>query len=225
MTGQLTSGSFRHPIGDDLDVSNSGKPKTVERYGRTWQLGDGNTVSWINRETPGGLAITSAIPPRFDAYATIAHMEDFTSPEDLAASQERVVDVLRRHGSTEWWLGYLDTGSDDIVFPGARKMKLYAGWRYVIVKAGPDQALTWRETLPDLAFPVDRTWCLSTLWDDSWTCLGGSDGLIDQLASDPHIELRRVELGDDATPPGHIACDAVAAVGSPRPATPWADVR
>ena len=205
MPGHLTSGPFRHPIGDDLDVSNSGKPKTVERDGRTWQLGDGNTVSWINRETPGGLAITSAIPPRFDAYATIADMEDFTSPEELAASQERVVDVLRRHGSTEWWLGYLDTGSDDVVFPGARKMKLYAGWPYVIVKAGPDQALTWRETLPDLAFPVDRTWCLSTLWDDSWTCLGGPDGLINQLASDPHIELRRVELGDDATPPGHIA--------------------
>lgn len=198
-------GSFRHPIRDDLNVSNSGKPKIVERDGRTWLLGDGNTVSWIGRNTRGGLAITSAIPPLFEGYATITDMEDFTSPEDLAASQERVVGVLRRYGSAEWWLGYLDTGADDIVFPGARKMKLYANWPYVIVKAGPDQALRWRESLPDLVFPVDRSWCLSTLWDDSWTCLGGPGALIDQLASDPQIGLRRVALGDDATPPGRIA--------------------
>lgn len=41
------------PIGHDLKVANSGKPKTVERNGRTWHLGDGNTVSWINRNTRG----------------------------------------------------------------------------------------------------------------------------------------------------------------------------
>lgn len=193
------------PIGHDLSVSNSAKPKTVERDGRTWELGNGNTVSWINRNTLGGLAITSAIPPQFEAYATIAQLEDFASSEELLASQQRVVQVLRQHGSAEWWLGYLDTGADDIVFPAGRKLSLYAGWKYVVVRAGPDQALQWRETLPDLLFPVDRTWCLSTLWDDSWTCLGGPLHLIDQLASDPRLELRRVGLDDDATPPGHTA--------------------
>lgn len=63
-------------------------------------------MSWINRNTPGGLEITSAIPPHFEGYATIAQMEDFTSRENLLASQERVVRVLRQHGSVEWWLGY-----------------------------------------------------------------------------------------------------------------------
>jgi hypothetical protein len=45
-----------------------------------------------------------------------------------------------------WWLGYLDTGADDIVFPGAPKVTLYYGWRYVLVEAGPEQAATWRRS-------------------------------------------------------------------------------
>jgi hypothetical protein len=43
-----------------------------------------------------------------------------------------------------WWLGYLDTGVDDIVFPDAPKVTLYYGWPYVLVEAGPEQAAAWR---------------------------------------------------------------------------------
>jgi hypothetical protein len=64
-----------------------------------------------------------------------------------------------------WWLGYLDTGSHDVVFNNAPKVTLYAGWQYVLVEAGPKQADTWRTghprssrgTLPDLIFPADRS--------------------------------------------------------------------
>ena len=130
-------------------MSTSGKPETVDRDGRSWRLGGAETVAWIARNCRVGLTITSAIPPCFDRYATITDMEDFGSPQELLASQRRLVEILRQHGSTEWWLGYLDTGAGDLVFPGAPKLSLYAGWRYVVVQAGPEQALRWRESLPE----------------------------------------------------------------------------
>ena len=44
-----------------------------------------------------------------------------------------------------WWLGQIDTGADDIVFPDAPKVTLYSEWHYVLVEAGPEQAATWRQ--------------------------------------------------------------------------------
>lgn len=76
----------------------------------------------------------------------------------------------------------------------------------------PDpQAVTWRTghprsphgTLPDLIFPADRSWLVSALWDDTWTCVGGPRHLIDALAADILVQSRSVQLDEDATPPGH----------------------
>jgi hypothetical protein len=39
--------------------------------GRTWRIGTDAEVAWIADGTSPGLTITSAIPPVFDAYATI----------------------------------------------------------------------------------------------------------------------------------------------------------
>jgi hypothetical protein len=111
-------------------------------------------------------------------------------------------------------LGYLDTGADDIVFPDAPKVTLYAGWHYVLVEAGPEQAATWRQSgdrwfwkgaLPNLMFPADRSWLVSTLWDDDWTCIGGPAELVDKFLRHPGLQARPVALGQDATPPGHQA--------------------
>ncbi|OCB17881.1 hypothetical protein A5689_23985 [Mycobacterium intracellulare subsp. yongonense] len=95
-------------------------------------------------------------------------------------------------------------------------MTLYANWPYVLVQAGPEQAARWRSDdlwssrsprLPDLIFPADRTWLVSTLWDDDWTCVGGPAPLIDGFLSDPALRarVRRVDPKEDATPPGHKA--------------------
>jgi hypothetical protein len=56
-------------------------------------------------------------------------------------------------------------------------------------------------------FPRDRSWLISTLWDDDWTCVGGSVGLVDGLMGHPYLASlsRRVTPGEDATPPGHRA--------------------
>ena len=175
-----------------------------ERDGRLWTIGSAETVAWIQAGTTGGCVITSAIPPGFAAYATIVEPSPTYSADDAWRRQEiALLSVLRQFGSPRWWLGYLDTGSDDVVFPRATKTTLYADWRYVLVEAGRDEAMTWRDTLPDLIFPADRSWMVSTLWDDTWTCVAGSEELLARLDDEPLIRPRRVGLGDNVAPPGH----------------------
>ena len=91
-------------------------------------------------------------------------------------------------------------------------MTLAYGWHYVVVEAGPDQAAAWRPDggrafgtgdLPNLMFPADRSWLVSTLWDDDWSCIGGPAGLVDRVLRHPDLQARSVALGQDATPPGH----------------------
>jgi hypothetical protein len=119
--------------------------------------------------------------------------------------------VLARHTPPQdWWLGYLDTGGNDIIFYDAPKTILY-GWEYVLVRAGADQAGSWRSSwgrwkgiLPDLMFPLDRTWVASMLWDDYWTGLGGPRELIQAFRDHPDLGCRThaVDPSDaDATPP------------------------
>jgi hypothetical protein len=152
--------------------------------GRSWRIGTSADVAWI----PDG----AAIPAVFEAYATV----DLPyAGEGQDAHDRALMALLSEQSATQpWWLGYLDTGADDIVFPDAPMVPLYARWPYVLVEAGPEQAATWRRpgpssfwmgVLPNLMFPEDRSWLVSTLWDDDWTCVGGSAELIDKVLHDP----------------------------------------
>ena len=186
------------------------------RDGRTWPIGTADQVHWIQDGTESGLAITAAIPPVFEAYATVVLPDPNADDQQERERHDRaLVAMLKQHAASQsWWLGYLDTGVHDVIFPDARTVTLYADWRYVLIDAGPDQAATWRErdpwrgVLPDLMFPADRSWLISTLWDDDWTCVGGPAALIEGLVHDPDLgrRSRRVALSDpDVTPAGHVA--------------------
>jgi len=177
-----------------------------------WRIGTEADVAWISSGTSAGRTITSAIPPVFEAYATVVLPP---GGEGQYEHDRAVLTLLSEHPASQpWWLGYLDTGADDIVFPDAPKVTLYSGWHYVLVEAGPEQAATWRQSgpwsfwkgaLPNLIFPADRSWLVSTLWDDDWTCIGGPAGLVDRFLHRPGLETRPVAPGHDATPPGHQA--------------------
>jgi hypothetical protein len=184
---------------------------TQVKDGRTWRIGTQAEVAWIADGTVTGLTITSGIPPVYEAYATVVIPEEL---KDHPAHDRIVLDLLTEHSAgLPWWLGYLDTGGDDIVFPAAPKVELYSHWHYVLAEAGPEQAAAWRQgdlatlkgSLPDLMFPADRSWLFSTLWDDDWSCIGGSTALVNSFLGHPDLEARSVGLTQDATPPGHRA--------------------
>lgn len=178
----------------------------VSKDGRTWRIGTASDVAWLAGHTTQGISITTAIPPVFDAYATF-HPPDGVGPD---AHEHAVINELTACTAEQpWWLGYLDTGAHDVVFPQAPRVSLYWDWPYVLVEAGPEQALTWRSghmrgdgPLPDLFFPKDRSWLVSALWDDAWTDIGGSAALVARLRGNPLVNARPVEPDEDACPPG-----------------------
>ena len=177
--------------------------------GREWRIGTDADVAWIRDGTALGTSVTSAVPPVFASYATVlVPNEDEGRAEDL--------DVLLRllgeqSPDQPWWLGYLDTGVDDVVFADAPRLTLYAGWQYVLVQATPAAGRwrhdlgSWRAPGPDLVVPTDHSWLVSWLWDDDWRCVGGPAALIDRLLDQPQLQARRVGLDEVATPPGHVA--------------------
>lgn len=176
---------------------------------QSWRIGTQLEVSWIQDHTAGGLAITSAVPLVFDAYATV--IIPGNDAERRAGDSALLRLLAAQSDDQPWWLGYLETGAHDVVFDHAPKVTLYAGWPYVLVEAGPLQAGTWREDdpwrgrLPDLIFPSDRSWLVSMLWDHDWRCLGGGAAFIRAVLVEPELDARSVSPEQDATPPGHVA--------------------
>ena len=178
----------------------------LTRDGRFWRIGTAAEVAWLAGR-PAGTTVETALPLVFDAYATCSPPDGVPLPEHERA----VVAELVRHGPGEpWWLGYLDTGAHDVVLPTAPRLPLYWDWPYVLVEAGPEQALGWRRghmrgdgALPDLLFPADRSWVVSALWDDTWTCVGGPAALVDALVASPLAGARRLRPDEDTVPPGH----------------------
>ena len=176
--------------------------------GRAWRIGTAADVGALAGHSDMGHTIAAAIPPVFEAYATF-HLP---AGADVHAHERAVVRVLEANTAPQpWWLGFLETGAHDVVFPDAPRVVLYWDWPYVLVEAGPEQALTWRSghmrgdgALPDLFFPADRSWLVSALWDDTWTCVGGPEALAEALVRDGAVNARRVRPGEDALPPGLV---------------------
>ncbi len=175
--------------------------------GRQWLLGIDSDVSWIRTGTNAGRSIASAIPLIYEAYATIA-----IDPERATRTQElkAVYGLLASMSQTqEWWLGFLETGADDVVFPGETPVQLYADWPYRVVLATYAETTIWRTDPsswkgpgPDLVFPDDRSWLLSWMWDDDWFCFGGSTHLVEGLIGLLPSAVRRVSADEDISPAG-----------------------
>jgi hypothetical protein len=191
--------------------------RVTDANGHSWRIGTDAEVAWIVEGTSPNQTITSAIPPVFDAYATIVLPDNGEDHERHNRAMLATLGGQSPGAGPRWWLGYLNTSDYDLVCPRVAmaqlpKVSLYSHWDYVLVEAGPRQAATWRRTetrgfwwddaLPELMFPADRSWLVSTLTDDDWTCVGGSATLVDQLLAHPDLRARRVRLGEEATPPG-----------------------
>jgi hypothetical protein len=107
-------------------TDDSALPVSANKDGRTWRIGGDAEVAWIRDNSEISFAITSAIPPIFEAYATLAlpgtgdHSSE--SPlEDPDRHNAGLLAVLSEQSATQpWWLGYLDTGGADVVFDSVR---------------------------------------------------------------------------------------------------------
>jgi hypothetical protein len=84
--------------------------------GRAWRIGGEADVAWIRENTEVSFAITSAIPPVFEAYATLelpasGDHPSASSLEDSDRHDAGVLAVLSEHSAGQaWWIGFLDTG-------------------------------------------------------------------------------------------------------------------
>jgi hypothetical protein len=73
--------------------------------GRTWRIGGETEVAWIRENTEVSFAITSAIPPVFEAYATLElpgsgdHLS--ASPLDPDRHNAGVLAVLSEHSAAQ----------------------------------------------------------------------------------------------------------------------------
>ena len=196
-------------------------PVTRVRDGREWRIGSGAEVAWINDGTSIGVAITRAIPPIFAGYGTLVLPQN--GEGELTRHERAVIALLsERTEQQPWWLGYLDTGASDIVFRGAPMVTLYPGWRYVLVEAGPQQAASWRHTrwmwaLPELMFPADRSWLVSTLWlerapamsaKNKWDAHGVRRIVGRYAGSKGCVRHRWVQFGSELLPLARFACVA-----------------
>ncbi len=116
--------AYSAPMADDAWCS---------KDGREWRIGGDAEVAWIEENTPSGLTITSAIPPAFEAYATLelpgtgnhAPGSSIEKWEQLDKKWDRhdagVLALLIEHSEPQpWWLGYLETGASELPFDGAR---------------------------------------------------------------------------------------------------------
>ncbi len=174
----------------------------VLRDGRQWRLGTASDVAFITAATTNRTAIGSTIPPIYGAYCKV-EIPRWSKASELLEHERAVMELLTEStGQQTWWLGYLDTGAHDVVFPFAPRTIPFYGHGYVLVEAGPEQAATWREegwnwALPDLMFPTDRSWVISTGWDDTWTCVGGSEELINSFLAHPVLGPRTERLLPD----------------------------
>ena len=185
--------------------------RTQLKDGRAWRIGAEGEAVWINSAVTDGRSITASVPPIFAAYATIAFPLDLEcSREQMRELEDRFDDALIRvlganTAPQPWWLGFLDTGASDVVLPDAERVLVY-GCRYVLVQAGPREARGWRgdegrwfTALPELMFPADRSWIVSSLWDDAWAAVGGSADLISALLDEPELRARS-ERTDPSVP-------------------------
>jgi hypothetical protein len=180
--------------------------QTAHKDGSSWRIGTEDEVAWINAGVTRGMSVTASIPPVFAAYATLAFPLGLDVPRDLLRAREDRFDdallrVLSSHTEPQpWWLGFLETGASDVVLDEAPRVRVYSDWPYVLVQAGPQEARNWRSdkgrwhtALPELMFPADHSWLLSSLWDDAWAGVGGWDDLIAALLTEPDLSPEKTD--------------------------------
>jgi hypothetical protein len=129
-------------------------------------------VAWIRDGTSVSRTIRSAIPDGYDVDGLVDLVEDG------GRTESRLLTALGIAADEELVAGWIDR--DGLMTEAGDEHLLYATWRYRIRivrtaelegRLHPDV----HDDFPDLLFPRDRAWLVSTLWDDTWRSIGASE--------------------------------------------------
>lgn len=88
--------------------------------GLSWRIGRGAEIAWIQQNTDCGVAITSAVPSMFAAYATLelpgtGDHDAASWFEDPDRHDAGVLALLSEHTAAQpWWLGSLELAAPDL---------------------------------------------------------------------------------------------------------------
>ena len=115
--------------------------RVTDAHGHSWRIGTAAEVAWIAGSTFPNLTIAAAIPPVFDAYATVILPDN---GEDTERHNGAMLALLAAQSPAppagpRWWLGYLSTSADDRVFPGvtmAALPKVTGSWLTLTCRHG-----------------------------------------------------------------------------------------
>jgi hypothetical protein len=120
-------------------------------------------LAWIRRDSRLGPTIRSAIPSGFDVYAVLDLVDERADAALLAVLAPNGTDLL-----VAGWIVKSEPASGD-------EHLLYANWPYRLRRATAAElraAVAGEDGFPDLLFPRDHAWIVSTLWDDAWRSIG-----------------------------------------------------
>jgi len=136
-------------------------------------------LDWIRIGTSLGMSIRSAVPGGFDVFGLL-DIDDGARP-----TEDALLNALETSEGEPLVAGWILRNS--LVTETGDEHLLYANWRYRLRRVTRSD-LTGRPStgvngFPDLLFPSDHRWIVSTLWDDSWRSIG--------LSTDRALEVER----------------------------------
>jgi hypothetical protein len=159
----------------------------------------GDVAKWSGLPLrPTGLFHSVALPPEAPLNEPPWHGRPRQGTL-IASDAKRLVVLLRPWTSTpdECWFavwdgyGWQDSNSPRVHLP-YRDYLLFAGSLDTV--ANTTLFGKWGQT-PNLWWPEDRTWCVASEIDLSWTYVGGSSDLVESLVVDDQIEALAVGPG------------------------------
>ncbi len=166
----------------------------------------------------------SVIPDGFDAYARLDHEREGVLPREVAEALVAILTRHTKTPNPLWlalWDGYgyvygpgwsftyLFAFGPEQDGPHPAQFALrYPPFRtagtprirmpyrdYVLYRGAPERVPGWQDG-PNLWWPDDRAWCVSSEIDLPWTFVGGTIELIDEVVGNPGLNARPASLDE-----------------------------
>jgi hypothetical protein len=152
---------------------------------------DSSLADWFaRRDEPWGELVTMG-PAGFESYARVRYLQEDRISQRVLFARLRVHLAGRTNTPDDCfhglWAGAVYRMHED-------RARGISPWFPGSVLTGPKVRIPNREYLPapHLLWPADHRWFVATDVDSDFTWVGGSQGLIDAVITDPKLDAGRV---------------------------------